>query len=434
MDKIPEQSATLSANPLQPIMELLQGGNPALIALKYGITQTELEERFRAYQRSRMEAALTDSLTGETVGRNEPCPCGSGKKYKKCCMAQHEASRKMVPERKATEIEAQAKKRKKVEKEIEKGFQLLYEQEYDKAKRLAERLLDEHPEDDRLHDILYMEAMNSGRYDEAFHLCRRRWQVAHEEKAYFQQHGFHKRASGDPDRIIHFYAPSTWLEKFWIAQRARHWKERYPANAGSSLHAVVKNLHIANDVKRFPGRQEKGLEMRKEALAPVLRELESAGEAAIPYLLPLTVTFSWTSLFVPDLLLALGAVNAADLLAEMAMFRFPYFSQLCLANLETLGEAALPALRTVIEENPAFDELKGGLVAVLGSIATDESFSLLSKLAEHENFTILRSVQQALSRHPNPEAAPLAQAVIKKLESQSELAGIMEELVREKLG
>ena len=21
------------------------------------------------------------------VGRNDPCPCGSGKKYKKCCMA-----------------------------------------------------------------------------------------------------------------------------------------------------------------------------------------------------------------------------------------------------------------------------------------------------------------------------------------------------------
>ena len=23
---------------------------------------------------------------GKKVGRNEPCPCGSGKKYKKCCM------------------------------------------------------------------------------------------------------------------------------------------------------------------------------------------------------------------------------------------------------------------------------------------------------------------------------------------------------------
>jgi uncharacterized protein YecA (UPF0149 family) len=23
--------------------------------------------------------------TGEKIGRNDPCPCGSGKKYKKCC-------------------------------------------------------------------------------------------------------------------------------------------------------------------------------------------------------------------------------------------------------------------------------------------------------------------------------------------------------------
>ncbi len=25
--------------------------------------------------------------SGEKVGRNDPCPCGSGKKYKKCCGA-----------------------------------------------------------------------------------------------------------------------------------------------------------------------------------------------------------------------------------------------------------------------------------------------------------------------------------------------------------
>jgi preprotein translocase subunit SecA len=24
--------------------------------------------------------------TEKKIGRNEPCPCGSGKKYKKCCM------------------------------------------------------------------------------------------------------------------------------------------------------------------------------------------------------------------------------------------------------------------------------------------------------------------------------------------------------------
>jgi uncharacterized protein YecA (UPF0149 family) len=22
---------------------------------------------------------------GQKIGRNDPCPCGSGKKYKKCC-------------------------------------------------------------------------------------------------------------------------------------------------------------------------------------------------------------------------------------------------------------------------------------------------------------------------------------------------------------
>jgi hypothetical protein len=26
-------------------------------------------------------------MTKEKIGRNEPCPCGSGKKYKKCCLS-----------------------------------------------------------------------------------------------------------------------------------------------------------------------------------------------------------------------------------------------------------------------------------------------------------------------------------------------------------
>lgn len=28
-------------------------------------------------------------VIGHKTGRNDPCPCGSGKKYKKCCMAKH---------------------------------------------------------------------------------------------------------------------------------------------------------------------------------------------------------------------------------------------------------------------------------------------------------------------------------------------------------
>jgi preprotein translocase subunit SecA len=26
------------------------------------------------------------TASGEKIGRNDPCPCGSGKKYKKCCL------------------------------------------------------------------------------------------------------------------------------------------------------------------------------------------------------------------------------------------------------------------------------------------------------------------------------------------------------------
>jgi len=51
-----------------------------------GIRQKQKQE----YTMSRGEdtpAKQTIKRTGEKVGRNDPCPCGSGKKYKKCCGA-----------------------------------------------------------------------------------------------------------------------------------------------------------------------------------------------------------------------------------------------------------------------------------------------------------------------------------------------------------
>ena len=32
-------------------------------------------------------AAPVNTSSSKKVGRNDPCPCGSGKKYKKCCGA-----------------------------------------------------------------------------------------------------------------------------------------------------------------------------------------------------------------------------------------------------------------------------------------------------------------------------------------------------------
>jgi preprotein translocase subunit SecA len=39
-------------------------------------------------KRKEIKAAYNSTKTvvkGEKIGRNDPCPCGSGKKYKKCC-------------------------------------------------------------------------------------------------------------------------------------------------------------------------------------------------------------------------------------------------------------------------------------------------------------------------------------------------------------
>jgi len=37
-----------------------------------------------------LEGQLTVRRDGKKVGRNDPCPCGSGKKYKKCCLPKEE--------------------------------------------------------------------------------------------------------------------------------------------------------------------------------------------------------------------------------------------------------------------------------------------------------------------------------------------------------
>ena len=58
----------------------------------------EVEEAFQRKKKRELEQARMagsgDMRTvqqvvrsGDKVGRNDPCPCGSGKKYKKCCGA-----------------------------------------------------------------------------------------------------------------------------------------------------------------------------------------------------------------------------------------------------------------------------------------------------------------------------------------------------------
>ncbi len=43
-------------------------------------------ERMQAQQQGTLEPVTTNDDVWKSVRRNDPCPCGSGKKYKKCCM------------------------------------------------------------------------------------------------------------------------------------------------------------------------------------------------------------------------------------------------------------------------------------------------------------------------------------------------------------
>ena len=47
----------------------------------------EYRKEIAAYWRNRPAAPVRTPPSRREDGRNEPCPCGSGKKYKKCCGA-----------------------------------------------------------------------------------------------------------------------------------------------------------------------------------------------------------------------------------------------------------------------------------------------------------------------------------------------------------
>ena len=209
---------------MKPVVEFVKGTDPDLICSQYGISRAELDQRLEAYQTAQRKMALVDQLVMHRVGRNEPCPCGSGKKYKKCCLPQHEEARKAVPPERLKEMEKLAKAREQLAKDIAKGYDLLFKEEYGKAGWLADQLLTAYPEDDRLHDMAVSVALATSDYEKAYLTSRSRWQVATQENQFYQEYGFHQQEGKEVQKPVHFYSPSTWLENLWISQRARTYR------------------------------------------------------------------------------------------------------------------------------------------------------------------------------------------------------------------
>lgn len=66
---------------LEEFKFLLTNDSNTMIKIKNGYSQTR--EDFKNHPESYHPTTIKNT---NKIGRNDPCPCGSGKKYKKCCL------------------------------------------------------------------------------------------------------------------------------------------------------------------------------------------------------------------------------------------------------------------------------------------------------------------------------------------------------------
>ncbi len=420
---------TMSEAELEPVLELFQGGDPNVIALKAGITREQL---FRMRddllsQAERKRAELTD-LPSKKIGRNEPCPCGSGKKYKHCCLQKHEAAKKDRDPEQAENLRAKEKEQEQLVKHIEKAFGLLGSRKYTEAIRLALNLISNYPNEDRLHDIVATCHVYAGEHEEAIKICRRRLEVARSEKDYFIEHGRYRDAEIDKPALSYYYPPLTWLQKYWIALKAKNYRNSYPITEKPKINALIKKLQTADDTSQFPEKHSNGLELRKNALKGTLDQLKTIGPEIIPYLLPLACKYSWAGIFVPELLSSYKTGSANRALIDISMFGFAYASGASLHYLEKLGEAVIPYIEEAFSRDKAFDPIKTGIVSVLGNIRVPASYKLLLRLLKHESSHIVNWVGEALGKFNNIEALPAMIAANQRIGGEKMIDAAIEKL------
>ena len=76
------------------------------------------------------------------IARNAPCPCGSGKKYKKCCLLQQDDAERPRPKRKIRFIPVYTE----IDQLSNSVNDLIKENKLDEAEAVSRRLLAEYPD------------------------------------------------------------------------------------------------------------------------------------------------------------------------------------------------------------------------------------------------------------------------------------------------
>jgi uncharacterized protein YecA (UPF0149 family) len=107
------------------------------------------------------------------VGRNDPCPCGSGKKYKKCCLGKEALARHTAAAEERWK-QLPSAERARIAEEVQRlddlsngALDAIQARRYEDADRLCEKLIRDYPELIDGHDRLGMLREAQGRFAEA---------------------------------------------------------------------------------------------------------------------------------------------------------------------------------------------------------------------------------------------------------------------------
>jgi len=421
---------TLSEADFEPVLELLRGGDPHIIAQKFGITKEKLIKiQDDLLAQAEGEKIAKADVPWSNIGRNEPCPCGSGKKYKSCCLDVHAKIKRSVKAAEAKDPGDREKEQEKLIGHIEKAFGLFAAGKYTDAIRRSSKLIRRYPNEDRLHDIVASSHLNTGECDKAIAICRHRLEVANVQKAYFIEHGRYPDTEVGKPALSYYYPPMTWLQKYWIALKTKDYQGLYPETENPEITALVKELQTADDPNRFPAKHSKGHELRKNALQETLDELKGIGPEIIPYMLPLACRYSWAGLFVPEILSCCHTDLAMRSLIDISMFGYAYASGASLHYLEKLAQRAIACIEEAFLRNKTFDPIKTGIVSVLGNIRGPAAYELLLRLLEHESAHIVNWAGAALGKFGSPEALPAMIAANERIGGEQMIDAAIQKLM-----
>lgn len=117
-------------------------------------------------------------MPDNVVGRNDPCPCGSGKKYKKCCLRKKPSPGQKIKVAPKTQPETLEVAYQDLIEDTERLDQLsngaldaIKAGRYQEAERLCKELLRDYPDVIDGHDRLGMLREAQGRFQEAADCC-----------------------------------------------------------------------------------------------------------------------------------------------------------------------------------------------------------------------------------------------------------------------